>query len=328
MADILVLESEWLEKNIPIVRQPNNPAAGVVAFLRPRLAKNAQVIDVANSDTYSFPGGILLLSNRTLSLGNIGNCHELVVEVVETPVNLNQLKESLSTLWYRVRAHRRFLGIIDSRTETLMLKLAKAIEHRDKTTGDHVHRVAALTRLLAEKYFHHIKQPLSESELNRLALAAALHDVGKIATPEAVLSKPGQLTDAERETMKNHSQKGYDLLKETRIDVMDLAAEIAKNHHERDCGGGYPCGITGGDIPIKAQIVAIIDVMDALLADRPYKKARSKEDTFRIVTKENETHYNKVLLNVFIQNWELLYATFQTFPRDPSPGDRCSLNHC
>lgn len=127
-------------------------------------------------------------------------------------------------------------------------------------------RVAEYSRLLAIKY------GLSEQEAEVIRLASPMHDVGKVGIPDAILNKPGPLTQDEFEIMKTHSNLGYEMLKHSNKQVLNAAAIIAQQHHERFDGSGYPYGLRGEDIHLYGRITALADVFDALCSDRVYKR--------------------------------------------------------
>jgi putative two-component system response regulator len=154
----------------------------------------------------------------------------------------------------------------DARLEALE-RLALAAEYRDDHTGDHTRRVARTARLLGSAL------GLSAHEVDLLDLAAPLHDVGKIAVPDAVLLKPGRLTPSELSVVRSHVTVGARILGGSDSPLLRLAERIALRHHERWDGGGYPDGLAGDEIPLPARIVAVADVFDALLCARPYKPA-------------------------------------------------------
>jgi cyclic di-GMP phosphodiesterase len=154
----------------------------------------------------------------------------------------------------------------EARLEALE-RLALAAEYRDDNTGDHTRRVARMAGMLGEAL------GLPRDEMSLLELAAPLHDVGKIAVPDAVLLKPGRLTPAELDVVRGHVVVGARILGDSRSPLLHLAEVIALRHHERWDGGGYPDGLAGEDIPLPARIVAVADVFDALLCERPYKPA-------------------------------------------------------
>jgi diguanylate cyclase (GGDEF)-like protein len=156
--------------------------------------------------------------------------------------------------------------VVQAQTETVML-LAAAAEAHDQATGLHLHNVRAVTRALASDLGY------SEEDASELGLAAVLHDIGKIRVPDVVLSTAGQLTDPEWELMKQHTVWGGDFLAGRQ--GFELAATIARSHHERWDGSGYPNSLAGEDIPEAATIVAVADAFDAMTSDRPYRAARS-----------------------------------------------------
>jgi HD-GYP domain-containing protein (c-di-GMP phosphodiesterase class II) len=144
--------------------------------------------------------------------------------------------------------------------------LSSALDLRDRATGGHSHRVAALSLIIAR----HLD--VSGDRLTDLERAASLHDIGKVAIPDAILSKPGPLTKAEWQEMRRHPAVGYQMVKD--VPFLGAAAEIILCHHEHFDGTGYPCGFQGGEIPLGARIFAVVDAYDAITSDRPYRKAR------------------------------------------------------
>jgi HD-GYP domain-containing protein (c-di-GMP phosphodiesterase class II) len=156
--------------------------------------------------------------------------------------------------------------LAQAQTETVML-LAAAAEAHDHATGLHLHNVRALTKALARDLGY------SEEDASEMGLAAVLHDIGKIRVPDVVLSTAGQLTDPEWELMKQHTVWGGDFL--AGRPGFELAVTIARSHHERWDGSGYPDGLAGEAIPKAATIVAVSDAFDAMTSDRPYRAARA-----------------------------------------------------
>jgi putative two-component system response regulator len=157
--------------------------------------------------------------------------------------------------------------------ETINL-LMRAVEYPDNRSGMHVVRMGQYAALLARG----IGRPVDEQRL--LVLAAPLHDIGKVAVRDSVLQKAGTLTPAEWEMVRHHPLAGYDILKNAGSPILRLGAEIALNHHEYWNGDGYPHGLAGADIPLSARIVAVADAFDAMLSDRPYRRALPHEKAF------------------------------------------------
>jgi putative two-component system response regulator len=146
-------------------------------------------------------------------------------------------------------------------------RLAIAAEFRDDDTGEHTKRVGFSSSLLAEA------AGMTPIYVERMASAAPLHDVGKIGIPDAILLKPGKLTDGEFATMRSHTTIGGEILSGGSSHVLSMADEIALSHHEKWNGSGYPNRLSGEEIPLSGRIVALSDVFDALTHERPYKKA-------------------------------------------------------
>ncbi len=156
--------------------------------------------------------------------------------------------------------------LLDAQAETVML-LAAVAETRDHATGLHLQNVRAITEAVA------LELGYGEEDAAELGLAAVLHDIGKIRVPDLVVSTASELTDEEWELMRQHTVWGAEFLEGR--PGFEMAASIARSHHERWDGSGYPIGLSGGDIPVPATIVAVADAFDAMTTDRPYRTARS-----------------------------------------------------
>ncbi|MGB5409272.1 MAG: HD domain-containing phosphohydrolase [Thiogranum sp.] len=157
-------------------------------------------------------------------------------------------------------------GIIDTQKEITYI-LGEMAESRSMETGNHVKRLAEYSRLLALHY------GLSEEEANLLRDASPMHDIGKVAIPDSILNKPGKLTEDEWRIMRQHTEKGYQLFKNSNRPILKTAAIVSYQHHEKWDGSGYPRGFSGEEIHIFGRITAVADVFDALGSDRVYKKA-------------------------------------------------------
>ncbi len=178
-------------------------------------------------------------------------------------------------------------------------RLSMAVEFRDEDTGAHIERIGRFSTLLAE-------QIGMEVELcQRMSHAAPLHDVGKVAIPDAILLKPGALTPEERAIVETHAEEGHRLLKGSSSAILDMAATIALSHHEKWDGSGYPRGVVGEAIPIEGRIVAIADVFDALTSDRVYRKAFPVEEAVQMMRDQRGRHFDPVLLDAFMEVLDL-----------------------
>lgn len=192
-----------------------------------------------------------------------------------TKAQNQELKKNNMNLEARVQ--RRTRQLQEALHEGVMM-LAKAAEAKDDDTGEHVFRIQALTEKICRGL------GLDVGRTRQIGLSSILHDVGKINIPDRILRKPGKLTLAEFEIMKTHTLAGERIL--GRTDFYQTAREIARNHHERWDGSGYPDGLSGASIPLAARIVSVADVYDALTSKRPYKSAwprqRALEEMFQL----------------------------------------------
>ena len=180
-------------------------------------------------------------------------------------------------------------------------------ESRSKETGNHVKRVAAYSKILALKY------GLSEKEAEQLQQASPMHDIGKIAIPDAILKKPGRLNAEEFEVMKTHAQLGYEMLKYSQRPLLKAAATVAHEHHEKYDGSGYPRGLKGEDIHIYGRITALADVFDALGSDRVYKKAWSDDKLIELFMAQKGKHFDPDLITIFMENLSDFYDIRRQF---------------
>ncbi|HHD78765.1 MAG TPA: HD domain-containing protein [Epsilonproteobacteria bacterium] len=214
-----------------------------------------------------------------------------------TQEDLNHLKLA-STYVSETICSMLLLEEIDATQKELIHIMSIVGERRSKETGNHVKRVAAYTKLLAELY------GMDKEEAYILGEASPMHDIGKIAIPDAILNKPARLNLEEWEIMKTHTQLGYEMLKNSPRRLLKTAAIVAYEHHERYDGKGYPRNLKGEDIHIYGRIVALVDVFDALNSKRVYKDAWKKEDVFKHLVEEKGKHFDPNLVEILLQNKE------------------------
>ena len=190
--------------------------------------------------------------------------------------NLLQLRQQSESVKQRALSlEQRLLSSmheIEERERETLARLARAIEYRDAGTSAYLERMARIAGLVAER------MGLPEDEVRTIELAAPLHDIGKIAIPDAILLKPGPLDQDEIVQMRRHPRIGYKLLADSQNRFVQTSALIALRHHERYDGSGYPDGLQGEEIPLAARIVTVADVFDALISPRPYKRAWSTDE--------------------------------------------------
>jgi methanogenic corrinoid protein MtbC1 len=189
---------------------------------------------------------------------------------------------------------KRALSELEIAQAETVQRLSMAVEFRDEDTGAHIERIGRFSVLLAE----HIGMDADFCE--RLKHSAPLHDVGKVAIPDAILLKPGPLTPEERAIVETHAEEGHRLVRGSSSSILDMAATIALSHQEKWDGSGYPRGLKGESIPIEGRIVAVADVFDALTSDRVYRKAFSVEEAVQMMREQRGRHFDPVLLDAFM----------------------------
>lgn len=174
--------------------------------------------------------------------------------------------------------------------------LIKALEAKDKYTAGHSKSVEKITRLLCKEL------GVNEYFTERVQIAALLHDIGKIGIPENILNKPGKLTPDEYDVIKYHPVYGYEILKDV-AGLKDICTWI-RYHHERFDGKGYPDGKKGYEIPLESQILSLADVFDALVSDRPYRKAFTQDEAYTIIIESNEKQFSPDIIKAFKRAYE------------------------
>ena len=189
-------------------------------------------------------------------------------------------------------------------------RLMRAMEYRDNDTGMHIVRMGQYAHMLAQV------MGLPEAEQELLLHATPMHDIGKVSTPDNVLLKPGKLDPNEWVVMKDHARAGYDILAGSSSKVLQMAAEIAHYHHEKWDGSGYPDGLSGKDIPLSARICAVSDVFDALMSDRPYKRAWRFEDAMGLIQRESGKHFDPMVAQWFLRSHKAVQDILHRFADD------------
>ena len=214
---------------------------------------------------------------------------------------------------------------LEATRQQLILSLARAAEHRDNDTGNHVIRVGRYAAIIASAMGY------PTNKLQMLEQAAQLHDVGKIGIPDSILFKPGKLepdqydmmkrhccigkqiiepiSEKDWQVLKTHTRKGENLLHMRSSPLLMLAARIAQTHHEKWDGSGYPLGLSGEDIPLEGRMVAVADVFDALSSERPYKKAFPREKCFEILEEGRGKHFDPQVLDAFFSKSQEIIET-------------------
>ncbi|MDI1309650.1 MAG: response regulator [Methylotenera sp.] len=198
---------------------------------------------------------------------------------------------------------------IKAREKETLMRLARAGEYKDYDTALHLQRMSLYSRALADAI------GLDEDEAETIELAAPLHDIGKIGTPDIILLKKGPFDEEELKIMRKHPLVGFKILEGSPSKYLQMGGEIALSHHEHYDGSGYPNGSKGDEIPLSARIVAIADVFDALTSTRPYKKAWSFEQAYQYICDESGKHFDPKLVKAMIKaraKFEKIYSANST----------------
>ena len=215
-----------------------------------------------------------------------------VKNIVELFASRNELQKKVESQTHILREQYTRLEEQAQKLESSNMQmidiLGTVVEHRNLESGQHIKRVKGFAKLLAQKVMEtYPEYGLDAHQVEVISQASALHDIGKIAIPDNILLKPGRFTEEEFERMKTHTTEGCEILNQIEgiwdEEYRKVSYEICRYHHERYDGRGYPDGLKGEEIPISAQIVSVADVYDALVSERVYKNAISKEDAFHMI---------------------------------------------
>jgi len=229
---------------------------------------------------------------------------------------------SAPVLLNRIKTHLDIDMIIRERTaqlhrlqNSIVSVLANIVENRDKATGDHIERTSAYIKILINEMAKYgvYADEIKNWDIEKIISSARMHDLGKISITDIIVNKPGKLTNDEYEIMKTHALEGERIIDE--IIAQTGEGEFLRNarlfagcHHERWDGKGYPHGLKGGEIPLQGRIMAIVDVYDALVSERPYKRAFSDEEAVSIIMGNAGTHYDPLIADVFFKARDLFKA--------------------
>jgi len=265
---------------------------------------------------------VIFLTGRndaaTEALGFEMGVVDFIAKPFSRPVLLNRIKSILhmeSIIRERTEMLQKQTEVLQERTEKLLRLqnsitsvLAHMVENRGKMTGEHIERTAVyieiLLKALREKGVY--SEEMKDWNSDVIVLAARLHDIGKIVVPNAVLYKPDKLLAEEYDVVKTHSIEGEriidDIISESGDDgFLPYAKILTGSHHERWDGTGYPRGLKGNDIPLQGRIMAIADVYDALVSDRPYRKALSHEEAVKIIKENRGSQFDPEITDVFLE---------------------------
>ena len=258
--------------------------------------------------------GKILKEDTKIIIGNIKNIENGEYEntsIINRPDELGEISYAMKNMSSSIKDGIHQIEslsdeIINTQKE-IIYTMGEIAETRSKETGNHVKRVAEYSKLLA------LKLGISSDEAEMLKLASPMHDIGKVGIPDNILNKPGKLTPEEFEIMKTHAQLGFDMLKHSSKAILQIAAIVSNEHHEKYNGKGYPRGLKGEDIHIFARITAVADVFDALGSDRIYKKAWEDEKIFELFNSEKGEHFDPKVIEAFFHSLDEIKTIRERF---------------
>ena len=243
---------------------------------------------------------------------------DFITKPFSAPVLVNRIKTHLDIdeiIRERTAQLRQKTVQLQHLQNAIIFSFADMVENRDQGTGGHVERTAAYIKILVDAMTEHdvYTDKIKELDIEQFVSSARLHDVGKIAISDLILNKPGKLTDEEYDIMKTHTTEGEKAIDQiaSRTDDVEFlrnAKLFAGCHHERWDGKGYPRGLKGADIPIQGRIMALVDVYDALVSERPYKKPFSHEEAVKMIMENAGTQFDPMVADVFSKASEQLAA--------------------
>lgn len=237
-----------------------------------------------------------------------------IVEVRARLANLLALRDAHLRLTDRARhlsfEIRKAVATIEEREDELVRRLCRAAEYRDPETGWHLQRMARYSRMVA------IRVGCTEAEADLIQKAAPMHDIGKVGIADAILLKPGKLDAEELVQMRKHAEYGQAILEGSSSELVKMGALVARTHHEKWDGTGYPHGLKGDAIPLAGRVVAIADVFDALTSRRPYKEPWPLERARTYLLEESGRHFDPQCVLALLDAWDEVVEIHRTL-RDP-----------
>lgn len=228
---------------------------------------------------------------------------------VENHLKIYKMQKEMEDYNYKLnRLVNEQLKRIETEQKNILFALAKVTEARDNSTVNHLENISYNSRLLAQslQFSPLFEQEITAAFIEKIGVAAMLHDIGKIQIPDDILLKPGSLTARERDIINQHAAIGAHILEEIynnaeKNDFLPMAINIAKYHHERWNGTGYPDKLKGREIPLSARIVSLVDIFDTLTGERCYKNAYTIEESLKIIKECRGIYFDPDIVDVFVR---------------------------
>ena len=270
------------------------------------------VLEVMNKNGWIKDIPVIMVSAES-DAAYIERAYELgVTDFINRPYDVNIVRRRVMNTLMLYQKQRTLMGMVadqvyerEKSNNLMVYILSHIVEFRNGESGSHVRHIRIITETLLHRLIELTSRyDLTPEQQDNIPLASALHDIGKIGIDEAILNKPGKLTAEEFAVIKTHSMLGAEMLQKTESfadqPLLQTAYEIARWHHERWDGKGYPDGLKGDDIPISAQLVSMADVYDALTSERCYKKAFPHETAVQMITNGECGAFNPLLLQCLL----------------------------
>lgn len=254
----------------------------------------------------------------------------LAIQIRFPEVLLTSIFPTILLLGIYIDFENPFIKKVTIRNGEMIDGFATLVESRDNNTGGHIKRTKSYVTLVLDKmrYGRQYQHILNKDYLTNISNAAPLHDIGKIATPDSILQKKGSLTGEEYAVMKEHAAAGGEIILHTfpnldNAEFRQIAYEVARYHHEKYDGTGYPDGLKGEEIPLHARIMAIADVFDAVSQKRCYRDAMPVEECFSIIEKGSGSHFDPRLAKIFLDAKDEVVQLMEECGGAAENSDRC-----
>lgn len=311
--DFKIMEAENGKQAVEILQKYGSEIALVLLDIIMPVMNGFEVLEVMNEKHMMEDIPVIMISTENTD-EIIRQAYELgVSDYINRPFDARIVYRRVNNTIKLYAKQRRLINLVKKQVEEkennnqIMISiLSHIVEFRNGESGAHVLHINILTEMLLERLMHKTDQyPLTWTERHLIPTASALHDIGKIGIEEKILNKPGKLTKEEFEIMKTHTLIGAEMLKDIQVqhgeELVKIAYEICRWHHERYDGRGYPDGLKGEEIPISAQVVSLADVYDALVSERVYKKAFSHETAIEMIKNGECGIFNPILIECMLE---------------------------
>ena len=336
--DYIIIEAENGKEALEIIEAQKKEIAAVLLDIVMPVMNGVELLKILCEKQYlgEFPV-LVVTSEQSVSL--VAECFDYgISDFIRKPVNTDFVKERVQKLVELYMQKNDYKEKYERQTQTLRTQykllqqqatelkrnnekiidvLGTVVEYRNMEERAHIKRVKEFTRILAKHMMNDYPEyKLTEERINVIASASVLHDVGKVMIPDAILLKPGKLTEDEFEYAKSHSIRGYDII-DSIVDLWEeeyvqCSKEIARSHHEKYDGSGYPDGLKGDEIPISAQLVSIADCYESLISESVYKGAIPYDEAYNMILQGECGVFSFKLLECFRKAREELEAYADT----------------